>query len=158
MRVDCEVRTFIINYPNASSVKCEVHINSSWLGSPAKCENGIPWISLTLNGNHPLISMDVHGYSWISMETHRKSIEIQRYQLVYYGYPQKSILSMDINGFLWISTDIHGYLLILMDILLISIDIHGYPWISMDIHGYIHRYPWIFVDIHWYQMNFYRYA
>ncbi len=70
------------------------------------------WNTITSIAMEIIISMEIHGYSWISMDIH--------------GY---SCISIDIHDYPWISMDIHGHPWI-------SMDIHGYPWISMDIHGY----------------------
>ena len=79
--------------------------------------------SLENNNLFDRLTLDIHGYLWISMcgspwitmGTHRVFLDIHRYP--------------------WISMDI-----------MISIDIHGYVWVSMDIH----RYPRISMDIHRY--------
>ncbi len=49
---------------------------------------------------HGWISMDIHGYPWISMDIHGWiSMGID-------GYPW---MPMDTNGYAWMSIDIHGY-------------------------------------------------
>ena len=81
-----------------------------------------PWIpmeSMDIHGFHgyPLISMDIRGCPWMSIDIHG----MRGYIHGLHGYP-------------WISMDVHG------------IHGHPWnPWIStdsMDIHGF-HGYPWI---------------
>ena len=93
--------------------------------------HGYPWISMEIHGK----SMEVHGSPWISMGSPWKSMDI-------YGYPW---ICMDIHGSPWKSMDIHGKPWKSMEVHgspCISMDIHGYPWKSMDFH----RFSWIFWD------------